>query len=111
MVKKMIQSKLDIQVDLENINMKVIVTNTDLIKSIIELSINRKKYSIKGSPTSILFWSNVFNEDAYFNIFKRYKPDTIRKYWNLIQKNCAIPKVIEILNEIDSFECCLKTKK
>jgi len=107
----MVKNIFETSVDLDAINMKVIVTSSDIILCMLELGFNKKKYNIKGSPKSILFWNETLSKENVHNIFSKYKPSTIKKYYNLIQKNCVIPKVIEILKNIDSFDSSLKKLK
>ena len=98
-------------VDLEEINKKEIITSIDIILSMCEICLNQEKYKIPGSSKSRLFWLRVFEHEAFNKILVRHKPETLCKYCVLIQKHSVVSKFIQILNEINSFNCSLKSLK
>jgi len=63
-----------------------IISISETILMIMEISINSRKYGLFSSNTTRKFWSNVFEKEEFKILFKNFQPETIRKYWRLIRQ-------------------------
>jgi hypothetical protein len=92
---KSIQEKQEIQsppeeyfeyANLSELIKKSIISISETILMIMEVSINSRKYGLSTSNTTRKFWCNVFEKEEFKILFKNFKPETIRKYWRLIRQ-------------------------
>lgn len=77
-------------IKIEEINSKQIISNSDVLLTIIEIATNSDYYSISYNNRSRFFWEDVVKYDDLKNIFKEFKGETLRKYWKVI---CSIGDV------------------
>ena len=91
----LLDSALDKVIDLNELNDKSRITNSDMILAIIEICIHAMQYDIKYSNSTRLFWEEVYNKKDWTNILKNFKAETLRKYWRVLRDVGNIKKLIE----------------
>ena len=90
-----LDSALDTVIDLNELNAKPKLTNSEMILAIIEICIHAMQYEIKYSNSTRLFWDEVYKKEKWTNIFTNFKAETIRKYWRTLRDVGDIKKVLE----------------
>lgn len=70
---------------------------SDILLSIIEVSLNNSLYNITYSNTTKCFWEQVLRNKILGKIFVRYKAETLRKYWKTMRVS-SIEKVYHVIN-------------
>lgn len=83
-------------ISFKELSFKENISHTDIILSIIELSINKAKYKHISSPCSSKFWRFVYSNEYLNHIFGKISQDTIRKYWMKIEKCKSIEYLIDL---------------
>lgn len=72
-------------INLFDLSKKHEFTNSDVILALIEIALNSDCYSIpKYSGKSNNFWEEVVQYNELKRLFQFYRPETIKKYWRLI---------------------------
>jgi hypothetical protein len=79
------------------------ITSLEILLSIIEVAQHGQHYNIENSNRSVPFWRKVSELKICDNIFNSYRPETIRKYWRLINDR-QVGKVIAIIRRIQTFK-------
>ncbi len=82
-------------IDFEEMMKKENPQNSDVILFLIEICTNSIKYGLNSSNKSRLFWDELFKKPEVTMIFKKFKSETLRKYWRLINELDKNEKVIE----------------
>ena len=95
-------------VDIESFKINHKLTNTEVLLAMIEVCSDQHYYNIRGSNKANVFWQRVVKMEYFGKIFAGYKWETLKKYWNLIQKNCNVTKFLAIVNEINKSNSSLK---
>ena len=73
----------------------VLIQNSDVILSLIEICSNPSKYQLSYSNKSRLFWDELFKKEELLSLFKNFKSETLRKYWRVINDLDKNEKVVE----------------
>jgi len=94
-IKPLLEGDFDLIINYEDILKKEKIENSDMILLLIEICVNALKYNLKKSNKSKLFWEEVFCKSDFSQIFKQFKPETLRKYWRLIVETQNVKEVIE----------------
>lgn len=74
------------------------ITNSDIILCILEICLNPHKFKLKYSPKSKVFWDSVLKKPNIQNIFKNFKPETLKKYWLILVQAKNFNQVIDLVN-------------
>ena len=90
-------------IDLGKVSLKNIITNTDIILSILEICTYNIKYNYDCSNKAKEFWERVVKQSTLKNIFKNIKAETLRKYWQIIRRSKNTLKFLEIVKNNQSF--------
>jgi len=107
-MKEEIAQKIYSIVNLEEINLRDVITNTDIILTIIEIALNKAFYNISATNKSINYWKNVSSLQTYKNILSKLKTETLKKYWIIINQKCDVKKFVEVILEYKQFLDSLK---
>ena len=73
-----------------------IVSNTELLLSLIEIASNSTYYLLDYSNRSKMFWEDILQYKTPSKIFNGYKSETLRKYWRILSKYDA-EKISDLL--------------
>jgi hypothetical protein len=80
------------------VNKKLKVSNSDLLLTIFEICLFSNEYGFRYKSKSKVFWEDICKKENYKNIFAKYKPDTLKKYWSLLSEVKDYQKVIELIH-------------
>lgn len=94
-IKPIFEGDFDMIVNYEDLLKKEKIENSDLILLIIEICQNASKYNLKKSNKSKLFWDEVFLKAEFAQMFKQFKPETLRKYWRVIAETNNVKAFLE----------------
>ena len=99
-------------IDLEEINNKFLATytNFDYLLSIMEIVNNKEFYNIPFSDKSKYFWEKVITTKECDKIFAGFKPETLRKYWSLLNKGDNLECISSIIMKIKENDQAKKIK-
>jgi hypothetical protein len=99
-------------IELEEINNKFLAsyTNFDYLLSILEVVNNKEYYELNYSDRSKCFWQKVISIKQCDKIFAGFKPETLRKYWGLINKHGNLDKISKAIFLIKGNENASKIK-
>lgn len=93
-----------LKTEMNAINEKANITNTDIVFAILEVTKNPAKYNIDFSTKSSKFWEIVCTQ--YSNVFKEFKPETLRKYWRTLGTAKDVNSLATILSD---YKNCFET--
>ena len=85
-------------IDLATIEKKENISNSEYILSIIEICLNGSKYGLTHEHSTKEFWKEVDANERLNNILKKFKTETLRKYWRTIRD----------INDYDNVHTCFK---
>ena len=90
-------------IDLPKLSLKKVMTNTDIILSIIEICTYNRKYNYDCSNNTKAFWDRVAAEGILKKIFKNFKSETLRRYWKVIRQSENTLKFLEVVKQNQNF--------
>lgn len=73
-------------IDLEDLSKQTIINYTDILLAILEICQNSNSYLFAYSTKSKMFWNDVLQYKILKKIFREFKAETLRKYWNELSK-------------------------
>jgi hypothetical protein len=80
------------------------LSNTDMILAIMEICYNSSKYNLTIPSNTREFWKKVYEKPELETIFKKFQPETLRKYWRSIREANNPEKIIELVKSyMDDF--------
>lgn len=83
-------------------------SNSDLLITILDIGFCCKKYNYsEGENSTKEFWVGVLKHKVFENIFKKFKPETLRKYFYLLDKVENPNKVEKYIEIIRKYKCYL----
>lgn len=77
-------------IDLEELSNNSLIKNTDILLAILEIGSHSNSYLFAYSSKSKMFWNDVLQYKILKKIFKEFKAETLRKYWNELSKYNSI---------------------
>lgn len=86
-------------INLEELNKKEKISNTEMIFAILEITKNTKYYGMTNSTKSRIFWEILENFEEYGNVFGSFKSETLRKYWRTLSSVENNEKMINVIKE------------
>ena len=113
-------------IDLATIEKKENISNSEYILSIIEICLNGSKYGLTHEHSTKEFWKEVDANKRLNNILKKFKTETLRKYWRTIRDINDYDNVIKVIKDnascidkpcykllplIKAIESCVKKAK
>lgn len=79
------------------------IVNTDMIKIILEITLNSQKIGITKDNSSRSFWDEVSKLPQFEDIFRLFKGETLRKYWRELRQTKKYKKIIHSLNQYSNL--------
>ena len=113
-------------IDLTSIEKKENISNSEYILAIMEICLNGSKYGLTHEHSTKEFWKEVDANERLNNILKKFKTETLRKYWRTIRDindydnvikvikdnaNCIDKPFYKLLPLIKAIESCVKKAK
>ena len=94
----------DAIIDLPKLSIKKgMITNAEIILSILEICTYHKKYNYDCSNNTKAFWDRVVEEGILKKIFKNFKGETLRKYWKVIRQSGNNLKFLEVVKSNEKY--------
>ena len=79
--------------NVQNVN-NIAIPNSDLILIILEVCLNSSQYGLEKDNSSRAFWEDIGKMELLKPITKKFKPETLRKYWRTIREAKKFKKII-----------------
>lgn len=113
-------------IDLSTIERKKNISNSEYLLSILEICLHGNKYGLTHEHSTKEFWKEVEANERLNNILKKFKTETLRKYWRTIRDINDVDTVIKVIKEnancidkpfykllplIKAIESCVKKSK
>ena len=70
------------------------IPNSELILIILEICLNSSQLGIEKDNSSRAFWEEVGKKPELEQITKKFKPETLRKYWRTIRETKKFKKIV-----------------
>jgi len=86
-------------VDIEELNKKESLTNSEMLLVIIQICLNPSKYKLSNSTTTKSFWDAVMKKDEFKKLLKIFKSETLRKYWRILREINDMNLLIKTIKE------------
>jgi len=86
-------------INLDELNMNPVITNTDILLSLMEIALNSSDYEIGYLNKSKLFWEEVAKKEKFKRVFGLFKAETLRKYWRMIDEIGNYENTLEIIRK------------
>lgn len=86
-------------IDIEELNKKNKLSNSEMILAICEITTNSKYYGMQNSTRSRIFWEIIENMDDYENVFGSFRSETLRKYWRMLSAVENTGKIVKVVQE------------
>jgi len=86
-------------VDIEQLNKKDSLNNSEMLLVIIQICLNPAKYKLSNSTTTKSFWDAVMKKDEFKKLLKIFKSETLRKYWRILKDIDDMEELIKIIKE------------
>lgn len=86
-------------VDIEELNKKDSLTNSEMLLVIIQICLNPSKYKLSNSTTTKSFWDAVMKKDEFKKLLKIFKSETLRKYWRILREINDMNLLIKTIKE------------
>ena len=97
-------------IDIEEVNKKQIIMNSDVLLSLYEICLNTGSYNLKDvrfiNLGSSKFWNSLLTFPHFKEILKIYKIETLKKVWRILQH---IDNDIEAILKIKNYSECINT--
>lgn len=90
-------------IDIFELSEKIEYKNSDIILAIIEIALNSAFYKIPYSNRSNHFWEEVVLYNQLKRLFQFYRPETIKKYWRLINYKNNAEKCADVVISSKKF--------
>jgi len=103
--KPIIDRNLEVEhvVNLDDLNKKTKLTNSELLFAILEITRNTKYYGMSNSTKSRNFWEILESVEDFQNVFGVFKAETLRKYWRILSSIEDTDKLINVIKENDKL--------
>ena len=113
-------------IDLTSIEKKENISNSEYILAIMEICLNGSKYGLTHEHSTKEFWKEVDANERLNSILKKFKTETLRKYWRTIRDINDYDNVIKVIKDnascidkpfykllplIKAIESCVKKAK
>lgn len=113
-------------IDLASIEKKENISNSEYILAIMEICLNGSKYGLTHEHSTKEFWKEVDANERLNSILKKFKTETLRKYWRTIRDINDYDNVIKVIKDnascidkpfykllplIKAIESCVKKAK
>jgi len=86
-------------VDIEELNKKDSLNNSEMLLVIIQICLNPSKYKLSNSTTTKSFWDAVMKKDEFKKLLKIFKSETLRKYWRILREINDMNQLIKIIKD------------
>lgn len=85
-------------IDVTSLMNKTDISNSEYLLLLLEISSNAVRYKLnKYSHSSKNFWDNVISDEYFGKLFRVFKGDTLKKYWNTFRKISSVEKLVEFV--------------
>ena len=86
-------------VDIEQLNKKDSLNNSEMLLVIIQICLNPAKYKLSNSTTTKSFWDAVMKKEEFKKLLKIFKSETLRKYWRILREINDMDQLIKIIKD------------
>ena len=86
-------------VDIEQLNKKDSLNNSEMLLVIIQICLNPAKYKLSNSTTTKSFWDAVMKKEEFKKLLKFFKSETLRKYWRILREINDMEQLIKIIKD------------
>lgn len=86
-------------IDLTSIEKKENISNSEYILAIMEICLNGSKYGLTHEHSTKEFWKEVDANERLNSILKKFKTETLRKYWRTIRDINDYDNVIKVIKD------------
>ena len=86
-------------VDIEQLNKKDTLNNSEMLLVIIQICLNPAKYKLSNSTTTKSFWDAVMKKEEFKKLLKIFKSETLRKYWRILREINDMDQLIKIIKD------------
>lgn len=86
-------------VDIEQLNKKDSLNNSEMLLVIIQICLNPSKYKLSNSTTTKSFWDAVMKKEEFKKLLKIFKSETLRKYWRILREINDMDQLIKIIKD------------
>ena len=86
-------------VDIEQLNKKDSINNSEMLLVIIQICLNPAKYKLSNSTTTKSFWDAVMKKEEFKKLLKIFKSETLRKYWRILREINDMDQLIKIIKD------------
>jgi hypothetical protein len=86
-------------IDIEQLNKKDSLNNSEMLLVIIQICLNPAKYKLSNSTTTKSFWDAVMKKEEFKKLLKIFKSETLRKYWRILREINDMDQLIKIIKD------------
>ena len=86
-------------IDIEQLNKKDSLNNSEMLLVIIQICLNPAKYKLSNSTTTKSFWDAVMKKEEFKKLLKIFKSETLRKYWRILREINDMEQLIKIIKD------------